>query len=95
MDIDFDALNVFVVVVERGGFNAASQVLFKTQPAITASIKKLEEQLQLVLFDRTHYRPVLTAEGEKLYQRAQQKRKTQLSYFVTPRHPELGMTWDK
>ncbi|KTD42716.1 LysR family transcriptional regulator [Legionella parisiensis] len=71
MDIDFDALRVFVVVVECGGFNAATRVLFKTQPAITSSIKKLEEQLNLVLFDRSHYRPELTIEGEKLYHRAQ------------------------
>jgi hypothetical protein len=28
MDIDFDALHVFVVVVDCGGFNAAAQVLF-------------------------------------------------------------------
>ncbi|MGL5743238.1 MAG: LysR family transcriptional regulator [Legionella sp.] len=71
MDIDFDALRVFVGVVEHGGFNAASHVLFKSQPAITASIKKLEEQLNLLLFDRSCYSPILTVEGEKLYQRAQ------------------------
>lgn len=71
MDVDFDALRVFVSVVECGGFNAATQVLFKSQPAITSSIKKLEEQLNLVLFDRSCYRPLLTPEGEKLYRRAQ------------------------
>ncbi|QMT58731.1 LysR family transcriptional regulator [Legionella sp. PC997] len=71
MDIDFDALRVFVVVVECGGFNAAARILFKSQPAVTTSIKKLEDQLNLVLFDRSHYRPVLTIEGEKLYRRAQ------------------------
>jgi DNA-binding transcriptional LysR family regulator len=70
MDIDFDALHVFVVVVDGGGFSAAAQILFKSQPAITVSIKKLEEQLSIVLFDRSRYRPVLTPEGEKLYQRA-------------------------
>lgn len=71
MDIDFDALRVFVMVVERGGFNAAAQSLFKSQPAITAAVKKLEEQLGMLLFDRNQYRPVLTAEGVKLHQRAQ------------------------
>ncbi|STY27922.1 transcriptional regulator [Legionella wadsworthii] len=71
MEIDFDALRVFVVVVQSGGFNAATRVLFKSQPAITSSIKKLEEQLNLMLFDRSQYRPTLTKEGEKLYHRAQ------------------------
>ena len=70
MDIDFDALKVFVSVVECGGFNAAAQALFKSQPAITASVKKLEAQLNFALFDRSQYRSILTAEGEKFYQRA-------------------------
>ncbi len=68
--IDFDALRIFVAVVDHGGFNAAAAKLFKTQPAITMSIKKLEELLQFSLFDRDVYRPTLTSEGEKLYQRA-------------------------
>lgn len=68
--IDFDALRVFVLVVECGGFNAAANRLFKTQPAITTAVKKLEEQLKFSLFDRRHYRPVLTSHGEKFYQRA-------------------------
>jgi DNA-binding transcriptional LysR family regulator len=67
---DFDALQVLVVVVEKGGFHAASNILFKSQPAITNAVKKLEEQLGLLLFDRRHYQPVLTPQGEKLYQRA-------------------------
>jgi len=70
MNIDFDALRVFVVVVESGGFNAAAQILFKSQPAITTSVKKLEEQLDLILFDRSKYRPLLTPEGKKFYDRA-------------------------
>lgn len=67
---DFDALQVFVTVVECGGFHAAANQLFKSQPAVSSSIKKLEEQLNFSLFDRSQYRPCLTFQGEKLYQRA-------------------------
>jgi DNA-binding transcriptional LysR family regulator len=67
---DFDALKVFTVVVEEGGFNAAAHALFKSQPSVTNMVKKLEEQLNLVLFDRSHYRSILTPEGEKFYKRA-------------------------
>ncbi len=70
MNIDFESLRVFVVVVESGGFNAACQVLFKSQPAITISVKKLEEQLGFSLFDRSQYRPILTPQGETFYKRA-------------------------
>lgn len=68
--LDFDGLRIFTIVVERGGFNAAAQTLFKTQPVITTTIKKLEEQLGFELFDRSSYRPSLTILGEKFYQRA-------------------------
>jgi DNA-binding transcriptional LysR family regulator len=68
--IDFDALRVFTIVVEQGGFNAAANALFKTQPAITTSIKKLEDKLGFLLFDRSNYRPQLTSKGETFYQRA-------------------------
>lgn len=68
--IDFEAMRVFVTVVEQGGFNAAAGKLFKSQPAITASIKKLEEQLRFSLFDRQMYRPALTSEGKQFYERS-------------------------
>lgn len=68
--LDFDALCSFVVVVEKGGFNAAAHALFKTQPAITNAIKKLEGQLGFSLFDRSMYRPKLTDLGQTFYQRA-------------------------
>ena len=68
--MDFDALKVFVTVVEQGGFHAAAGHLFKSQPAISSSIKKLEEQLGISLFNRRDYRPGLSEQGEKLYQRA-------------------------
>lgn len=70
MEIDFDALHTFVTVVEKGGFNAAAKALFKTQPAITLAVKKLEDRLNLCLFDRSHYRPELTPQGDKFYKRA-------------------------
>lgn len=69
MNLDFDCLRIFVSVVENNGFNAAAIQLHKTQPAITASIKRLEDQLEFSLFDRSAYRPALTVEGKKLYHR--------------------------
>lgn len=68
--MNFEALMVFVAVVEHRGFNSAAKALFKTQPAITMIIKKLETQTGLILFDRNSYRPTLTSDGEKLFQRA-------------------------
>ncbi|WP_231950171.1 LysR family transcriptional regulator [Legionella lansingensis] len=61
---------MFTFVVESGGFNAAAHKLYKTQPAVTNAIKKLEGQLGFPLFDRSTYRPQLTNKGDKFYQRA-------------------------
>ncbi len=64
-----DQLIVLKSVVENGSFKAASEVLHKTQPALSVSIKKLEEEIGFELFNRDQYRPNLTTEGEYFYQK--------------------------
>lgn len=60
----FDQLIVFQSIVKTGSFKAAASQLNKTQPAISAAIKKLEEELEVSLFDRSEYRPKLTEWGK-------------------------------
>ena len=66
-----EQLLMFNTVALAGSLKAASDKLHKTQPAISQSIKQLESQLDLVLFDRQGYRLTLTQEGRKLLQYAQ------------------------
>ncbi|MFB2649728.1 LysR family transcriptional regulator [Shewanella mangrovisoli] len=66
-----EQLLMFNTVALAGSLKAASDKLHKTQPAISQSIKQLESQLDLVLFDRQGYRLMLTQEGRKLLQYAQ------------------------
>ncbi len=66
----FDQVLVFHKIVVTGSFKAAAAELHKTQPAISFSIKKLEEELEAPLFDRTSYRPVLTAHGKTFYEKS-------------------------
>jgi DNA-binding transcriptional LysR family regulator len=43
----------------------------KTQPAISLAIKKLEEEMEVELFDRTSsYPPLLTEHGRAFYERS-------------------------
>jgi DNA-binding transcriptional LysR family regulator len=70
--INFAQIQIFIAVVESGGFIAAGETMHRTQPAITNAIKKLEYRLGFELFDRTHYRPQLTARGESFYQNARE-----------------------
>lgn len=66
-----DQVLVFHTIVKSGSFKSAAAELNKTQPAISLSIKKLEEELSVDLFDRSGYRPILTSEGKAFWERSQ------------------------
>ncbi|WP_196138697.1 LysR family transcriptional regulator [Aliikangiella sp. G2MR2-5] len=66
MKLDLDSIRVLKTIVERGSFAAAAKALHRAQSAISYQIKKLEEALDLDIFDRSEYRAVLTAEGQMI-----------------------------
>ncbi|WP_079908586.1 LysR family transcriptional regulator [Paenibacillus sp. 32352] len=66
METNLEGLKVFLAVAKAGSFSKASEALFITQPAVSHSIKQLEEQLGGPLFFRTSRGVKLTAEGEML-----------------------------
>lgn len=68
--MDIRQLSVFVEVVQCGGFTSAAARLHIAQSAVSIAIQKLEQELGLVLFDRSERKARLTAEGELLYERA-------------------------
>jgi DNA-binding transcriptional LysR family regulator len=63
-DIDLDLARSFLTVVESGGFTPASKRLHITQSGITLKIKRLEDQLNCRLFNRTTKPLELSQEGE-------------------------------
>lgn len=58
---------VFYTVAETGSISHAAEALFISQPAISKSVSKLEEGLNIKLFSRTSKGVKLTEEGEILY----------------------------
>jgi len=64
-------LRTFVTVAKLGHLTKASEALHITQPAVTAQIKALEQELGLALFDRKHGRIALTKAGEMLVPEAE------------------------
>lgn len=58
-------LQAFIEVAQCGSFTRAAGHLHLTQSALTATIKQLEQDAGLTLFDRTTRRVVLSAEGER------------------------------
>jgi len=60
------------VLAQSASFAKASKVLFITQPALSRSIKALEEELGQLLFDRVGKRIELTSFGQTSLKRAQE-----------------------
>lgn len=69
--MDLRSLGVFVEVVRRGGFTAASSKVALTQPSISRVIKQLEDDIGQVLITRQHRSIVLTDAGKILFRHAQ------------------------
>jgi len=64
--MDILQLEHFVAVVEEGSFSRAAEKVFRTQPAISQSIKKLEEEVGAPLFARDMHDIALTEAGKLL-----------------------------
>ena len=67
MNINFELYRVFYIVANNGNITNASKELMISQPAISKSIKNLEEQLGGQLFVRTKRGVTLTNEGKEFY----------------------------
>lgn len=65
-NLDLTALRSFAAVAETGGVTKAAGYLHLTQSAVSMQLKRLEESLDLKLFDRANRSVALTAEGEQL-----------------------------
>lgn len=59
-------VDAFLAVCGAGSITAAAAALNRTQPAVTYQIKKLEEAVGAMLFERRARRLVLTREGREL-----------------------------
>ncbi len=64
-------LRTFKIVAEEGHLTKAAKRLHASQPAISAHIKNLEEELGISLFRRTPKGMILTAEGITLREHAE------------------------
>jgi len=80
--MDEHQLRCFVTVVETGNLSKAARLLNMTQPPLSILIQKLEQALDVTLFNRQKNRLVLSEPGRLFYIRA----KDILASFKTLRH---------
>ena len=64
--ISLDQLRTFVTAVEEGSFSAAARKLRRVQSVVSHTVSNLEEQIGVVLFDRSDRYPSLTPQGRAL-----------------------------
>jgi len=62
--MDLDQLHTFLEIVRLEGFSKAAQTCFRTQPAISAQVRQLEQELNAPLFDRLGTKISLTVAGK-------------------------------
>jgi DNA-binding transcriptional LysR family regulator len=69
--MDLSQLDTFLAVIEERGFSRAASRLHRTQPAISHTIRRLEDEIGEPLFERSSREGTLTAAGELLREHAQ------------------------
>ena len=78
-DVNLNSLKIFLVVATSNSFLEASNKLYISQPAISKSINKLEEDLGVSLFYRANKGVTLTSDGEILLKYVKDSRKLLLA----------------
>lgn len=68
--VTFEQLRVLRAIVQTGTFRAAAEQLHKSQPAVSATMGKLESTVGFSLLSREGYRPELTDAGRLFYEQA-------------------------
>ncbi len=66
MRLSLDALLVIDAIDRKGSFAAAAHELHRVPSAVTYTVQKLEQDLDLLLFDRRGHRAKLTPAGHEL-----------------------------
>jgi DNA-binding transcriptional LysR family regulator len=69
--MELSQLEVFLTVAREGRFSRAAEKLYRTQSAVSQTIRKLEEELGEPLFDRSSREGVLTDAGQTLKEYAE------------------------
>lgn len=70
IDFDWDDVRVFLTVAEQLSLSRAAETLNLSQPTVGRHISRLEDQLEVRLFDRRQTGYVLTEAGQRLTEMA-------------------------
>lgn len=66
LELSLEALRLVDAIARRGSFAGAAEELGRAPSAVTYAVRRLEDDLDVLLFDRRGYRAQLTPAGEEL-----------------------------
>jgi DNA-binding transcriptional LysR family regulator len=69
--LSLEAIEVLDAIARKGSFAAAAESLFRVPSAVTYTVRKLEDDLGVSLFNRTGHRAELTEAGGATTRRPQ------------------------
>ncbi|MEH6470427.1 MAG: LysR family transcriptional regulator [Halopseudomonas sp.] len=69
--MDSRKLRIFYEVAKHGSFTRAAKALPMAQPAVSIAVRKLEQELDLLLFQRQDKQITMTSEGQVLFRHAE------------------------
>lgn len=84
VNLDIDLLRTLVAFADAGSFKGAARLVFRSQPAVSMQMRRLEEIVGQPLFARRGRDTVFTDKGEQLAQQARQ---------ILTLHDRLVTTW--
>ena len=100
MRLTLEALFMLDAIDRKGSFAAAAEELHRVPSAITYSVQKLEQDLNLTLFDRSGHRAQFTPAGKLLLEdgrqllRAAQETERRVQHLATGWEAELTVAVD-
>lgn len=98
--ISLESLEVLDAIARNGSFAAAAESLFRVPSAITYSVRQMENELGVKLFDRSGHRAELTEAGAELLRegrnllRAAGELEARVKRVATGVETELGIAFD-
>jgi len=90
--VALDQWQAFIAVVEAGGYAQAADRVHKTQSSVSYAVQKIEQLLDVKLFEKQGRKAVLTPAGEMLYRRS--KNLVERADSLERGAAELGSGWD-
>lgn len=89
--MELHQLRAFVTIAQEGSMTRAAELLFTSQPAVSAQLKSLEQELGVALFQRTSTGMKLTDEGQKLLGQARAILQQSRTFEDLSRHLRDGL----